>query len=147
MSHGEKAEALFLEGYNCAQAVVLAFAEEIGMDWETAAKAASPFGGGVGRLREICGCVSGMALVAGLLYGYADPEAKEEKASLYALIQELAGEFKQRKGSIICRELLAGITDDTAPTPEARTAEYYQKRPCPKLAAAAAEILEAKLQE
>lgn len=146
MSHADKARKLFLEGYNCAQAVTLAFAEEMGLDKETAAKLSSSFGGGLGRMREVCGCVSGMALVAGYLYGYADPKAMEEKADHYALIQELAGEFRAQNGSIICRELLAGITSDTDPTPEARTAAYYKKRPCAELAAAAAEILEKKME-
>jgi len=146
MTHAEKAKALFEQGYNCAQAVTLAFADDMELDRETAARISSSFGGGLGRLREVCGCVSGMAFVAGELYGYADPKAVEEKAAHYALIQELAKEFKEKNGSIICRELLAGITDDTAPTPEARTASYYKKRPCARLAADAAEILERKME-
>lgn len=145
MTHGEKARALFEEGYNCAQAVTLAFADEMGIDKETAARIASSFGGGLGRLREVCGCVSGMALVAGELFGYADPKAKEEKAAHYALIQELANEFRERNGSIICRELLNGITGDTNPVPEERTENYYKKRPCAGLAADAADILEQKI--
>jgi len=147
MTHGEKAQALFMEGYNCAQAVTLAFADDMGLDRETAARISSSFGGGLGRLREVCGCVSGMAFVAGELYGYADPKAVEEKAAHYALIQELAKEFKERNGSIICRELLSGITGDTAPTPEKRTESYYKKRPCARLAADAAEILEKKMEK
>ena len=141
MTHAEKAKAYFEEGYNCAQAVTLAFAEEMGVEKETAAKMASSFGGGLGRLREVCGCVSGMSLAAGALYGYSDPKAKEEKADHYALIQKLANEFKEKNGSIICRELLAGINNDTNPVPEARTEQYYKKRPCAELAYAAAEIL------
>ena len=146
MTHGEKAKKYFEQGYNCAQAVTLAFAEEMGLEPEQAAKMASSFGGGLGRLREVCGCVSGMALAAGALYGYSDPEAKEEKADHYALIQRLAGEFKERNGSIICRELLAGITNDTNPIPEARTDSYYKKRPCAELAYMAAEILEKEME-
>lgn len=146
MTHGEKAKKYFEQGYNCAQAVTLAFAEEMGLEPEQAAKMASSFGGGLGRLREVCGCVSGMALAAGALYGYSDPEAKEEKADHYALIQKLAGEFKERNGSIICRELLAGITNDTNPVPEARTDSYYKKRPCAELAYMAAEILEKEME-
>lgn len=145
MTHEEKAKALFLEGYNCAQAVTLAFADEIGIDRETAARIASSFGGGVGRLRELCGCVSGMALVAGELLGYSDPKAEKEKAEHYELIQELAEAFQRENGSVVCRELLAGITSDTSPTPEARTESYYQKRPCAELVASAAGILERKL--
>ncbi len=146
MTHGEKANAYFKQGYNCAQAVTLAFAEEMGLEPDQAAKMASSFGGGLGRLREVCGCVSGMALAAGALCGYSDPNAKEEKAEHYALIQKLAGEFKERNGSIICRELLAGINEDTNPVPEARTDSYYKKRPCAELAYVAAEILEKEME-
>ena len=140
MTHGEKAKAYFEQGYNCAQAVTLAFAEEMGLDKDSAAKMVSSFGGGLGRLREVCGCVSGMALAAGALYGYSDPEAKEAKADHYALIQKMAGEFKERAGSMICRELLAGINSDTNPVPEARTQAYYQKRPCVDMVANAVRI-------
>ena len=83
MTHGEKAGALFLEGYNCAQSVVLAFADEMGIPKETAARIASSFGGGLGRLREVCGCVSGMAIVAGELLGYSGPETRKPKADHY----------------------------------------------------------------
>lgn len=147
MTHGERAEELFKKGYNCAQAVTAAFAEDMGMDLDTAARMASSFGGGVGRLREICGCVSGMALVAGILYGYSDPEDTEGKAELYSLVQELSGEFRKKHGEIICRNLLAGITSDSSPVPEARTEAYYQVRPCAGFAASAAEILEKKMKE
>ena len=145
MTHAEKAKAYFEQGYNCAQAVTLAFAEKMGVEKEMAAKMASSFGGGLGRLREVCGCVSGMALAAGALYGYSEPEAKEEKADHYALIQKLANEFKERNGSIICRELLAGINNDTNPVPEERTESYYKKRPCAELAYVAAQILEEEM--
>lgn len=146
MTHAEKAKAYFEEGYNCAQAVTLAFADEMGLDKDSAAKMASSFGGGLGRLREVCGCVSGMSLAAGALYGYSDPKAREEKADHYALIQKLANEFKERNGSIICRELLAGINNDTNPVPEERTENYYKKRPCAELAYMAAEILEIEME-
>ena len=145
MTHAEKAKAYFEQGYNCAQAVTLAFAEEMGVEKEMAAQMASSFGGGLGRLREVCGCVSGMALAAGALDGYSEPEANEEKANHYALIQKLANEFKERNGSIICRELLAGINNDTNPVPEERTESYYKKRPCAELAYVAAQILEEEM--
>lgn len=145
MTHAEKAKAYFEEGYNCAQAVTLAFADEMGLEKGQAARMASSFGGGLGRLREVCGCVSGMALAAGAIRGYSDPKAREEKADHYAFIQKLANEFKERNGSIICRELLAGINNDTNPVPEERTESYYKKRPCAELAAIAAEILEKEL--
>lgn len=147
-NHGERAKELFLEGYNCSQAVVLAFEEELaerGIDRENAARIASSFGGGLGRLREVCGCVSGMAIVSGILEGYSDPKAKEEKAEHYAKLQELVGKFKEENGSYICRELLSGISSDTNPKPEARTESYYKKRPCAELAMCAAEILEKQL--
>lgn len=146
MTRAEKAKAYFEQGYNCAQAVTLAFADEMGLKPEEAAKLASSFGGGFGRLREVCGCVSGMALAAGAIYGYSDPKAMEEKAEHYALVQKLAGEFKERNGSIICRELLDGINNDTNPVPEERTESYYKKRPCADFAYAAADILEREME-
>lgn len=147
MSRGEKAEALFLEGYNCAQAVVIAFEDLHGLDRETAAKLSSSFGGGMARLREVCGSVSGMFLVAGLLYGYDDPKAKEEKAEHYARIQKLAADFTAEHGSIVCRELLGLSEKKQEPVPEARTAEYYKKRPCKAIIGKAADILDAYIRE
>ena len=144
--YANKAKALFMEGYNCSQSVFLAFEDLYDMDRATAAALSSSFGGGLGRMREICGCVLGMSLVAGILKGYSSPKAKEEKAEHYKLIQELAGEYKNINGSYICRELLAGINTDTNPIPDARTDEYYKKRPCPQLCAIAAAILEEKLE-
>lgn len=143
MNHGERAEMLFKQGYNCAQAVFIAFCDEMNIDEETAAKLASSFGGGMGRMREVCGAVSGMFMVAGMLFGYADPEAGVEKKEHYARIQELAGEFKQQNGSIICRELL-GLEkkENTEPDPTPRTGEFYKKRPCGELVGIAAEIME-----
>lgn len=143
--YAKKAEALFMEGYNCSQSVFLAFEDLYHLDRQTAAMLSSSFGGGLGRMREVCGCVLGMALAAGILKGYSSPKAREEKADHYKLIQELAYEYKKENGSYICRELLSGVNNDTNPTPEARTAEYYKKRPCPKLCAMAAAILEEKL--
>lgn len=147
-SRGDRARELFREGYNCSQAVTLAFADELearGISKEMAAGLASSFGGGLGRLREVCGCVSGMALVCGALEGYQSPDAKEEKQEHYKRVQELAEAFKEQNGSYICRELLAGINTDTKPVPEARTESYYKKRPCAELAACAADILEKHL--
>ena len=149
-SRGDRARELFREGYNCSQAVTLAFAEELearGISREMAAGLASSFGGGLGRLREVCGCVSGMALVCGALEGYTDPKAAAEKQDHYKRIQELVTAFKDENGSYICRELLAGINTDTNPVPEARTESYYKKRPCAELAACAADILERHLKE
>ena len=147
MTRGEKAEALFLEGYNCAQAVVIAFEDLHGLDRETVAKLSSSFGGGMARLREVCGSVSGMFMVAGLLYGYDDPKAKEEKAEHYARIQKLAADFTLEHGSIVCRDLLGLSEKKQEPTPEERTAEYYKKRPCKTIIGRAAEIMDNYIKE
>ncbi|MBO5305549.1 MAG: C_GCAxxG_C_C family protein [Clostridia bacterium] len=146
MTREQKAREYFLEGYNCAQAVALAFADLTAMDEETLARLASPFGGGMGRMREVCGAVSGMFMVKGLVDGYSDPEAKDEKKQLYAEVQTLAARFREECGSIICRELLEGKAD-SSPTPTERTAEFYKKRPCAELVALAAKILDEELEK
>lgn len=148
MSRADRAKEYFLQGYNCAQSVFLAFADDCGIEKETAALISSGFGGGLGRMREVCGAVSGMSMAASLLYGYCDPKAAAEKKECYAMIQALAGEFKEKNGSIICRELL-GLDKkaQTPPTPEQRTEGYYKKRPCPLLVQDAAEILEKYMSE
>lgn len=138
----EKAMKLFEEGYNCAQAVFLAFEDLHGLDREKAAALSSSFGGGMGRLREVCGTVSGMFMVAGALYGYSSPKAREEKADHYARIQELAAAFERENGSIVCRELLGLSVKKEEPQPSERTAEYYKKRPCKELVGQAAAIME-----
>lgn len=143
----EKAMKLFEEGYNCAQAVFLAFEDLHGMDREKAAALSSSFGGGMGRLREVCGTVSGMFMVAGVLYGYSSPAAREEKADHYARIQELAVAFERENGSIVCRELLGLSVKREAPQPSERTAEYYKKRPCKELVGQAAAIMERYIEE
>ena len=140
MNHSEKALGNFLNGYNCSQAVAVAFCDVTGMTPEYAARLASSFGGGVGRMREICGAVSGMLLVAGLLYGYDTPGDDVRKREHYALAQSLAGQFRDREGSIICREILKNPPSDPNPTP--RPADFYAKRPCGRLVALAAEILD-----
>ncbi len=146
MSRKETAIRLFKEGYGCAQAVLLAFSDVTGLSDEQAAAIASSFGGGMGRMREVCGAVSGMFMAAGLLFGYSDPKDHAAKAEHYRLIRELAGAFREANGSIICRELLTGHVSENILNPEAppekRTEEYYKKRPCPALVGDAAEILE-----
>ncbi len=142
MDKGKIAKELFLKGYNCSQAVLGAFAEDYGLDLDTAMKLSSSLGGGMSRMREVCGAVSGMFLASGLEYGYDDPKASEEKADLYKLNQELASKFKEINGSIICRELLGLDVKKDTPNPEARTNEYYQKRPCADLVEDAARVLE-----
>ncbi len=142
MDKSEKAKELFKQGYNCAQAVVGAYAEELGIDMETAMKLASSFGGGMGRLREVCGAVSGMFMVAGIKYGYSSPEASLEKTEHYKKIQELAAEFSESNGSIICRELLGLQAGKDSHVPDERTEKYYKARPCVELVGDAAAILE-----
>ncbi len=144
-SKSEEAKRLFLSGYNCAQAVFLAFSKDLGLDDQTALKLSSAFGGGMGRLREVCGAVSGMFMVLGLKYGSADPTDQKAKAQLYARVQELANQFKEENGSIICRELLSLPPGPQDPTPQPRSAQYYKLRPCPEKVASAARLLEAYL--
>ena len=146
-SHEEVAVKLFTEGFNCAQSVFGAFGDATGLDRLTAMKLASSFGGGMGRLREVCGAVSGMFLVAGALDGYDDPRNPERRAEHYARIQDLAKRFREKTGSIVCRELLGLTQKSDPPTPEARTPEYYQKRPCIDLVRLAAQITEVYLTE
>ncbi len=146
-NHAERAKELFKQGYNCSQAVIGAFAEELGLDFDTAIKISSSFGGGMGRMREVCGTVSGMFMVAGLLYGDYAPKDLEKKAEHYKLIQELARRFSEKHGSIICRELLRGIDSSMSPIPANRNAEYYKKRPCVELVGDAAEIIEKYIEE
>ncbi len=140
--YGQKAMKLFKEGYNCSQSVVLAFADKYDMDTETILKLSSSFGGGMGRLREVCGGVSGMFMVAGLLYGYEEPKDVEGKTEHYTRIQELAAKFSEITGSIVCRELLGLSVKKEAPVPEARTEKYYKKRPCVEMVGTAAAVLE-----
>ncbi len=140
MDHRELAVENFMKGYNCAQSVVVAFCDVTGLTPEFAARMSSSFGGGMGRMREVCGAVSGMLMVAGLLYGYATPGDDVSKMAHYALVQELAGKFRERENSIVCREILKNPPSDPNPTP--RTAEFYKKRPCARLVALAAGILD-----
>ncbi|RII35516.1 C_GCAxxG_C_C family protein [Clostridium chromiireducens] len=137
----KRAMELFKQGYNCSQSVFGAFCEECDMDFDTALKLSSSFGGGMGRLREVCGAVSGMFMVAGMKYGYSDPKDSLSKAEHYKRIQELAEQFKEKNGSIVCRELLGLSTQKESYIPEERTAEYYKKRPCAEIVGDAAEII------
>ena len=145
MDHGIKAAELFLSGYNCAQSVAVAFHEELGLTEGQAAKMASAFGGGMGRMREVCGAVSGMLLVLSWLYGYDTPGDDASKKVLYTQVQELAAKFREENGSIICREILKNPPSDPNPTP--RTADFYAKRPCAKMVMTAARLMEEFLEE
>lgn len=147
MNHAEEAKRLFLAGYNCAQAVFCAFRDETGLDLDTAARMASSFGGGMGRLREVCGTVSGALLALGILRGYNDPADPQAKAAHYRLVQEYARRFREKNGSIICRELLKDVPVTPGGVPEPRTPEFYARRPCLRLAEEAAAILDEMLEE
>ena len=143
--HKNLAVACFNEGYNCSQSVMVAFSDVTGLPKEFAARIASPYGGGMGRMREVCGAVSGMLMVTGLLYGYQDPEDTAGKRELYKLEQELAGRFREHTGSIVCRDLLKNPSSDPNPSP--RTAEYYKLRPCARMVMLASDILDDYIRE
>ena len=147
MTRREAARANFLNGYNCSQSIILAFEDLLPMEKSQLLKISSPFGGGMGRLREVCGSVSGMFMIVGLLYGYDAPETGQRKAELYARVQELAHRFEEKHGSIVCRELLGLNIRHDLPVPEARTKDYYKKRPCPEIIGDTAEILEVFIKE
>ena len=140
MDHGMKAAELFLSGYNCAQSVAVAFCDVTGLDEKTAARTVSAFGGGMGRLREVCGAVSGMFFVLSLLYGYDTPGDDVSKKRLYTDVQALAGKFRERCGSIVCREILNNPPTDPNPSP--RTAEYYKVRPCARMVLVAGNLMD-----
>ncbi len=140
MDHREKAAELFLSGYNCAQAMLVAYCDVTGLTPDFSAKLASSFGGGMGRMREVCGAVSGMLMVASILYGYGTPGDDAVKKEHYQLVQFLSGKFREEVGSIICRELLNNPPSDPNPTP--RTAEFYRQRPCARFLVLAAGILD-----
>ncbi len=136
MTKGEIAENYFRQGYNCAQSVVLAFCDEMNMNKDDAAKLTIGFGAGMGRLREVCGSVSGMTFVISAIYG------EKSKAEVYEIVQKAAKEFEKENGSIVCRELLGlSIKGADSPVPEKRTKEYYKKRPCAELVHMSADIL------
>lgn len=153
----QKAEEFFQQGYNCAQSVAAVFSEELGIPLKTMLKLAQPFGAGMGRMREVCGCVSGMFFALGLILGSDDSQDKAAKTECYNQTQKLAEEFRNQNGSIICRELLGlvpmGQSENALknhtkidhviqnPQSEERTPEYYKKRPCQKFAGDAAYIL------
>ena len=145
MDHGIKAAELFLSGYNCAQAVAVAFCDVTGLPEQQTAKMVSAFGGGMGRLREGCGAVSGMLFVLGTLDGYDTPGDDESKKRLYSRVQDLAKQFREENGSIICREILKNPPSDPNPTP--RTEAFYAQRPCARMVMTAARLLDGYLQE
>lgn len=146
----EKAERLFREGFNCSQSVFLAFSDKYGISDEIALRISSSFGGGMGRMREVCGTFSAMLMVAGLETGSVIGRDSAQKLENYQMVRELAADFKEKNGTIICRELLGidkgkpatkGAADESA-KPEERTEEYYKKRPCITLIREAVRMLE-----
>ncbi len=150
--HAEYARELFYEGYNCAQSVFCAFCDKTGLGKKQAARLASSFGGGIGRMREVCGAVSGAVMVLGMVCGYDDPEDKDAKKTHYERVRTFARRFREAEGSIICRELLLKVGSDrksaeSGGDPEERTEAYYKKRPCPELVFRAAAVLEEMLEE
>lgn len=147
MSRVERAKEYFLQGYNCSQAVSLAFADIVNMDEETLLKISLPFGGGFGRMRLTCGAVSGMGMIVGLLFARTE-HSVENKKEVYALVQELCTKFKVEYGSLVCGELLSGkVPVEVGGEAELRTQEYYKKRPCAEMVGFAAGLVEELLIE
>lgn len=139
---------MFESGFNCAQSVFATYADVFGMDRQTALKLAGPMGGGVGRMREVCGTVSAMALLSGLKMGNTAPADEEAKTRSYEMVRRMSDAFREKRGSIICRELLempAGMQREDSARPTERTAQYYASRPCSHLVAEAAHIIEEML--
>lgn len=145
VSRVERAVATFEAGYTCAQSVFVIYADLFGMDRETALKLSSPMGGGIGRMREVCGAVSAMALLAGLKEGNTDPSNEEGKENIYLLTRKMAEKFKEQHETIICRELLGIEGMEESAKPSERTPQYYEERPCLKVIATAARIVEEML--
>lgn len=137
----KQAVGYFESGYNCAQSVLLAYADLYGLNKEMAATMATSFGGGMGRLREVCGAVSGMFMVLGLAYPFVNTKNKASKNENYKKVQETAAEFKDAMGSIICADLLKLKREAQHYESADRTKEYYATRPCAKCVAIAAEII------
>lgn len=140
-----KASELFRQGYNCAQAVFCAHCEKVGIDFETGLKLASSFGGGMGRLREVCGAVSASLMLLGLKDGYTSCDDDVLKEKHYEKVQTLAKKFEEKFGSIICRELLNLPEKNSSPKPQARTEAYYKERPCEKFVEFASNLIEKEI--
>ncbi len=147
MTHSQLAKKNFESGCNCAQAVLLAFSDVTGLDEGTAMKLAASFGGGMGKLREVCGALTGAFMAAGMICADDHVPTQEDKAAHYVKIRSLALRFKEENGSYLCRELLEGVPVSKEPDPEERTEQYYKKRPCGELCAIAAQLLDGLLEE
>lgn len=146
-SRVEEAVKTFETGYNCAQSIFATYADVYGIDSETALKLSSPLGAGIGRMREVCGVVSAMALLAGLKQGNTDPQNEAGKTEIYELVRKMSDKFKAEKGSIICKDLLGISEREPSAIPQKRTRNYYENRPCSQLVACAAKIVEEMLLE
>ena len=146
-ARAEQAVNNFKSGYNCAQSVYMAYADLFGIDPKTAAIIAAPLGAGIGRMREVCGTVSGAALIAGLAIPCDNPTDMAAKTRCYALVQQVAERFREANGSIICRELLGMAPIKESPIPSPRTEAYYKKRPCVELVRMSATFIGEALKE
>ena len=146
-ARAEQAVNNFKSGYNCAQSVYMAYADLFGIDPKTAAIIAAPLGAGIGRMREVCGTVSGAALIAGLAIPCDNPTDMAAKTRCYALVQQVAERFREANGSIICRELLGMAPIKESPVPSLRTETYYKKRPCVELVRMSATFIGEALKE
>lgn len=140
MTHSVKAAEYFISGYNCAQAVYMAFSDLTGEDEKAAAQVASSFGGGIGGLREVCGAFCGLTMVVGKLYGYTDPTDAEEKKRVYGIVQGMADKFKAELGSTICREILKAPTEGIKLSEEEE--KYFKIRPCARVVMLASRLLD-----
>lgn len=145
-NHAERAARLFREGCNCAQSVFLAYMDMTGMDRDTAIRVSASFGGGMGRLREVCGGVSGAIMALGMICAPLDPTDQDAKAEHYRRVQEIARRFREKNNTLICRELLGDMAG-SGHIPEVRTEEYYKKRPCERFVYDGAAALEEVLKE
>lgn len=145
-NHAERAARLFREGCNCAQSVFLAYMDMTGMDRDTAIRVSASFGGGMGRLREVCGGVSGAIMALGMICAPLDPTDQDAKAEHYRRVQEIARRFREKNNTLICRELLGDMAG-SGHVPEVRTEEYYKKRPCERFVYDGAAALEEVLKE
>lgn len=146
-SRAEKAKDFFLEGYNCSQAVILAFCDVVDIDKDILLSMASPFGGGIARLREVCGAFSSAIMILGYKFGYNTPEKGEKKIEYYKLIRDFSRRVEDANGSFVCRRLLGLGDGPSDPVPEERTKEYYDKRPCGDIIKTTAQILDDFIKE
>lgn len=145
MDYASQAEQLFKDGYNCAQAVLAPLGDLTGLDHDTATRLAAPFGGGIAKLRQTCGAVTGMCMAIGLIYARDDTADPEMRAQTYAITRELVQRFKKQQGSLMCSDLL-GLGPDGEPLLDTRTEIYYQNKPCREIVSDAVRLLTDRLE-